>query len=164
MELTVKVPGKVMLCGEYHVLARGARALAFTLDAYLEVYVRYGTTMREELTLHSNLWDAPRQINAETVSDNMLVATVVELLPSGQHRVEELRVTSQLHPSFGFGSSSALRLALVYAAYLQAQGDSLLIPPAKRWQLAGRAFALQKKSQRFASGYDVATQCPRRHC
>lgn len=159
IELTVKVPGKVMLCGEYHVLTRGARALAFTLDAYLEVYVRYGTRVRQSLLLHANLWDAPRQINAETVSDDMLVATVGELLPSGQHRVEELRVTSQLHPSFGFGSSSALRLALACIAYLQAQGGSLLIPPAQCWQLAGQAFALQKKSQQFASGYDVATQC-----
>lgn len=147
-----------MLCGEYHVLTHGAQALAFTLDTYLEVYVRYGTTARESLTLHSNLWDAARQINAETVRDNMLVATVCELMPVGEHKVKEIRVTSQLNPRYGFGSSSALRLALVFITYLQQHDGSLTVPLVKGWQLAGQAFALQKKSQQCASGYDVATQ------
>ena len=158
-ELTVTVPGKVMLCGEYSVLICGARSLAFALDAYLEVYVRYGTTARESLTLHSNLWRAPRHVDATTVCDDMLVATVCALMPSGQHTVEELRVTSQLNPRYGFGSSSALRLALAYIASLQTLGGRLTMPPAQRWQIAGQAFALQKTSQRLASGYDVATQC-----
>ena len=147
-----------MLGGEYCVLTRGAHALAFALDAYLEVYVRYGTTARESLTLHSNLWDAPRPVNAKTVSDDMLVTTVCELMPAGEHKVEEMRVTSQLNPRYGFGSSSALRLALTFIAYLQQHDGSLLVSQAKGWQLAKQAFELQKKSQGFASGYDVATQ------
>ena len=157
-ELTVKVPGKVMLCGEYGVLTSGTRALAFALDAYLEVYIRYGTTARDSLILHSNLWHAPRQVDAKTTRDNMLVDTVCKLMPSGEHTVEEIRVTSQLNPSYGFGSSSALRLALAYIAYLQKLGVNLTVPPVKRWQIAGQAFAMQKKSQQLASGYDVATQ------
>ncbi len=147
-----------MLCGEYYVLVRGARALAFALDTYLEVYVRYDTAVRESLTLHSDLWDAPRQIDAATARDDMLVSTVCELMPPGKHKVEEIRVTSQLDPQFGFGSSSALRLALTLIAFLQQRGGSLIVPHAKRWQLAGQAFALQKESQGLASGYDVATQ------
>jgi len=157
-ELIVEVPGKVMLCGEYHVLTCGARALAFALNTYLEVYVRYGTTVRESLTLHSNLWGEPRQIDASTARDDMLSTTVCELMPAGKHRVEEIRVTSQLNPQHGFGSSSALYLALTFIAYLQRRGGNLIVPPAKRWQLAGQAFELQKQSQGLASGYDVATQ------
>lgn len=157
-ELIVEVPGKVMLCGEYHVLTGGARALAFTLNTYLEVYVRYGTAVRESLTLHSNLWSAPRQIDASTACDDMLSTTVCELMPAGEHRVDEIRVTSQLNPQHGFGSSSALYLALTFIAYLQRRGGSLIVPSAKRWQLAGQAFELQQKRQGLASGYDVATQ------
>ncbi len=147
-----------MLCGEYHVLTRGAQALAFALVAYLEIYVRYGTAARQSLLLHSNLWEMPRRVDAQTGHDSMLVATVGALMPPGKHRIEEIRINSQLHPSYGFGSSSALRLGLVYIAYLQTCGGSLLVPQAKRWQLARQAFALQKKSQQLASGYDVATQ------
>ena len=134
-----------MLCGEYHVLTLGARALAFTLDAYLAVGACYGTHARDSLTLHSNLWAAPRHIDATTLGDDMLVATVCELMPA-QHNVETISVTSQLQPHYGFGSSSALRLALTFIAYLQQQRGRLTIPPAKRWQLAGQAFALQKKT------------------
>lgn len=158
-ELIVEVPGKVMLCGEYHVLTCGARALAFALNTYLEVYVRYGARARESLTLCSNLWGVPRQIDANTAYDDLLSATVGELMPAGKHRVEEIRVTSQLNPQYGFGSSSALYLALTVIAYLQRRGGNLVVSPAKRWQLAGQAFGLQRRKQGLASGYDVATQC-----
>lgn len=157
-ELVVKVPGKVMLHGEYYVLTTGARALAFAIDSYLEVYARYGTPQRQSLTLHSNLWDTAQQIDINTDRADMLIDTVCELMPPGEHRVEEIRVTSQLDPKHGFGSSSAIRMALAFIAFLQQRATNLIIPQNKRWQLAGEAFELQKSYQGLASGYDIATQ------
>lgn len=158
-ELIVKVPGKVMLCGEYLVLyGVGSTAIAFAIDSYLEVYARYGTTKRESLTLRSNLWDKERQIDANTERDEMLIDSICELMPAGEHKVEEIVVTSQLDPRHGFGSSSALYMALTTIAFLQQRATNLIIPQAKRWQLAGQAFELQKQRQGLASGYDIATQ------
>ena len=147
-----------MLCGEYYVLTHGARALAFALDSYLEVYARYGTSTRASLTLHSNLWDTPMQIDNDTDPAEWLAVIVCELLQAGEHKVEEIRVNSQFKPNYGFGASSAMCLAFTFIAFLQARGGSLIVPQAKRWHLAGQAFELQKKSQLRASGYDVATQ------
>ena len=157
-ELTVTVPGKVMLCGEYDVLRQGAHAIAFVLDTRLEVYARYGTSARKSLTLHSDLWDTPMQIDDSTDPADWLAVIVCELLQAKEHKLEEIRVTSQFKPSYGFGSSSALCLALTLIAFLQERGRSLIVPEAKRWQLAGQAFELQKIGQYRASGYDVATQ------
>ena len=157
-DLLISVPGKVMLCGEYHVLARGGRALAFALDTSLDVHVRYSNTLRQELLLNSDLWPAPQRIDANTASRDLLIDTVQALLPAGKHKVEAISIKSELSPSYGFGSSSALRLALVFGAHLQDRQVSLQISPAKRWQLGRQAFALQKEQQGQASGYDVATQ------
>ena len=157
-ELIVRVPGKVMLCGEYFSLIGSSVAIAFALDTYLEVYVRYGTEMRQSLTLRSNLWEASQQVDADSDRESILVDSICQLMPAGEHRVEEIAVTSQLDPRHGFGSSSALYLSLSVIAFLQQRATNLIIPPAKRWQLAGRGFELQKKNQGLASGYDIATQ------
>ena len=136
-----------------------SKAIAFAIDSYLKVYARYGTKQRESLTLRSNLWDSARQIDANTERDDLLIDSVCELMPAGKHKVEAITVTSQLNPRHGFGSSSALYLALTTIAFLQRRATNLNISKAKRWRLAGRAFKLQKQRQGLASGYDIATQC-----
>ena len=47
----IKVPGKIMLAGEYSVL-HGGKALAATIDAYLTATI----TDSQQAVLNSNLW------------------------------------------------------------------------------------------------------------
>lgn len=154
-KLSITVPGKVMLSGEYAVLLPGSSALAFALNRYLRVRIEGSDTLTQAVTVTSNLWKSERLITANADHRDMLSAAVAELFIASGGRVEKISVASELCPSYGFGSSSALRLALVFGAYRLTHRH---ISPAKRRQLAHIAFTMQKEKQEHASGYDVITQ------
>lgn len=153
------VPGKIMLAGEYAVLS-GAPALAVTVDRTLTVRARRRS--RPGAEIQSNLWASPREIANDTTSkaamfkhaDPLEAAVAFGLAHYGLEGAL-VQVTSEIEPTYGIGSSSALRLAVVMAlSQLSALDDSDLNP----WHAARQAFELQLHSQKQASGYDIATQ------
>lgn len=155
--LSLRVPAKIILSGEYAILRRGSSCLVSTLQRYLHLRVVCGPR-RGALPVSSNLWEQTRYCDATTPRGEMLLDTIAELqLSAPEYNIAALKVVSDLDPVDGFGSSSALRLALVGAAHLTKTGTTRL-DERSRWQLAERAFRLQQQRQGLASGVDVIAQ------
>lgn len=193
-QITVRVPGKVMLAGEYTVLD-GAMALAATVAAHLEVVLKIlpadvgfggGTDGVSRCRVRSALW--PEQtywLTADggggwTISSAPASPAVQPLLAAVARGLDlyvpapqagaavlnlALEVDCALDPSFGIGSSSALRLGVLLAfAMAERLGrgdvcDGPAVPPPEMLAAASsEALALQRQAQRRASGYDLVTQ------
>ena len=154
--VTARVPGKLMLAGEYAVLQGGA-CIACTVDRFLEVEVM-GRTEGSGFLVASDLW--PEVLNGDHLPALLveeepllqLIATVRQHQP--QLTDLALRVQSQLTVSHGLGSSSAVRLA----ALLALQNFKAETSPDLLWECAREVWRLQQSQQGFASGYDVVTQ------
>lgn len=159
----VRIPGKVMLSGEYAVLA-GERALAVTVDRAMTVEMVWdqsSSTLDEAgrsfdagqrpVLLESNLWDAPRTL---TQSEREPFAAVVRygIEKSGLTPVC-VRVQSDLDVRYGLGSSSALRLGVSLGFRSRTHDRETARKLAEK-----DAFALQFAHQALASGYDILTQ------
>lgn len=158
--VSVRVPGKVMLCGEYSVLS-GGRALAATLDRHLAVRVRPKSGLGGAYVA-SDIWDQPRFVAKHTGdTGEPLLDAVAHGMKLFDVQDFEIRIDSELDIKFGFGSSSALRLGVLLALDEMARfakGEPQIRPRQELEPLAREAFLLQKKAQSKASGYDVATQ------
>lgn len=169
-EVIARAPAKVMLAGEYAVLA-GGRALAVTLDCWLTARLR--RVAGEGITVRSNLWPAAQHIAAgadlQELRGTPLLHAVAEAAKRYGIERAELSIESTIDVSHGIGSSSALRLAVAMAmaeAHLSWSNDA----PSHdgrdvadafadaTWGAARLAVALQREAQGGASGYDVATQ------
>jgi mevalonate kinase len=152
VNVQVKVPGKVMLCGEYSVLW-GNPCLAMTVDRFLEVNL---TAREGGAWVKSNLWDAPRNVVAGgQYSDGALQCVETGMSVFGLKNFE-VSINSDLG-EFGLGSSSALRLAILLAMAAW-QKQSIKLPESLKWSTAKLAWELQRSGQGVASGYDVMTQ------
>ena len=103
----VKVPGKVMLAGEYTVL-EGGPALACTVDRFLTV------TIDEKpisgIQVDSTLWPETKHVTSATESVEPLLQSVAFAANTYGANGYHLSVDSDLDLSFGLGSSSACRL------------------------------------------------------
>ena len=147
--VSVSVPGKVMLAGEYSVL-RGGRSLSFTVDKRLKAFA---TKCSDKFLIASNLWQDPIDLNQQRVGEpNPLLNTMEWAQQNWSANHAEIRITSQIEISDGLGSSSAVRLAS-----LMALGE-LLDHSSSGWEIPRLLWSLQKKEQGFASGYDFVTQ------
>ncbi len=153
--VTVRVPGKVMLAGEYSVLKGGA-CLSSTVDGFLTA--RITLQSRDSFEVSSNLWQKPVIVDdgyhRSKETKNILADTVSFARQHFKLGGGALKINSQLDIRHGFGSSSALRLAVLGAFnYLSnpSQADPLLDAQAL-------AYDLQKSHQKNASGYDILTQ------
>jgi mevalonate kinase len=172
-ELRVTVPGKVMLAGEYAVL-EGEPALAVTTTRAMTITVmrhaqrHLGTSTHASTTLvSSDLWAASRSVGQDSAGDEPLEQLVRELHLQGRPP-ERLHVDAALTPSWGIGSSSALRLGVLLAGSLAAsdsaqnkfnQSDFTQNDfTGKLWTSAAHALRLQRAAQPGASGYDICTQ------
>jgi hypothetical protein len=162
---TVRVPGKVMLAGEYAVLG-GGMALAVAIERYLTVQITGASSGDQGFTfckVHSDLWAKPAVVAADTVAadypDAPLLAAVAHAMQYYKMNAAQVDVTSELTVSYGIGSSSALRLGVMMAfsaAASRLKGDALSADDT--WQCARQALRLQRQAQTHASGYDLATQ------
>ncbi len=178
--VTVTVPGKIMLAGEYGVLW-GAPSLSCALDRTLTVQAE----VREagSIELHSPLWPDPllttltrygeAAAHEQAAFPLWLQATCAALACYPQLGLC-LRVSADFPISAGLGSSSALCLATMLAAAslagkqrensLRVEGrpsrSSFAFADAQEFFLAAgrQALAVQRSAQGFASGYDIATQ------
>jgi mevalonate kinase len=169
-EVIARAPAKLMLAGEYAVLA-GGRALAVTLDCWLTARLR--RVAGEGITVRSNLWPSAQHIapgaDLQELRGTPLLHAVAEAAKRYGIERAELSIESTIDVSHGIGSSSALRLA-VAMAMAEAHGswsdesallDGHTVADAfadATWGAARLAVALQREAQGGASGYDVATQ------
>lgn len=161
----VRVPGKVMLAGEYAVLG-GGTALSVAVGRYLTVKIVGASSDNRDFAcsrVHSDLWDKPGVVAAGAVAadypDAPLLAAVAHAMQCYKVHAAQVDVTSELTVSYGIGSSSALRLGVLMAfsaAASRLRGHSL--SAAGAWQCAREALRLQRQAQTQASGYDLATQ------
>ena len=152
-QVSVKIPGKVMLAGEYSVLF-GGNALAATVKNQMAIVAE---THDDGLCLlESTLLNEKTEFSTADAPDGPFSLFFTAAL-SGMRRHNiagaSISVKGDLQPEFGFGSSSALRLGTAVALKTLANG-----PKDTYWEEAQEAFKLQKKSQSQASGYDIVTQ------
>lgn len=147
----LRVPGKVMLAGEYTVL-QGGHCLACTTEPYLEIQA----TTQVGYELRSTLWKTPQVFTASALSRggepfSQAVAKAESLWQLGGALIE---VRSQLDIQAGLGSSSALQGGVLMAlSLLQTK-----IPSLSASDLIVAVTALQHARQGAASGYDIFTQ------
>lgn len=147
--LEVRVPGKMMLAGEYAVL-KGGPSLSVTVDAYLSLAIRKDT--KPGVWVESNIWTEPKQVPSSLATEPLL-----DSLHALSHCNARVSVRSDLAISFGLGSSSAVRLA-AHLATRAFQKPSMPLTEDERWDAAREAWQRQRAEQGFASGYDLLTQ------
>lgn len=159
--VNIKVPAKIMLSGEYAVMS-GFSSLSLALNKYLTVTLKKSSDHVSRV--RSSLWETPfcfEDISELKNKDDILLATIVSALEEKKIFPFDFFVSSDFSVSSGFGSSSALRLAVHYAFCLYSKAlekESLEISSRDSWLLAKKAFADQLTHQTKASGYDVVTQ------
>lgn len=150
--VSVTVPGKMMLSGEYAVLD-GARALAFTINRFLTVNA---ATQDNTFTFESDYWPESVEIAAAKLPEDHeepFVDTMCQIQKQRPISGARFKITSELDTRYGLGSSSALRLGLNLAISALQSADEQ-----NPWSDATAAFEQQQQFQKQGSGYDVATQ------
>ena len=162
--VSASVPGKVMLAGEYTVL-HGGEALAVTVALDLVAQVSpLPTGTFAGCRVLSDLWDEVQEIRpgtpATAFSTSPLLAAVARGMELYGIKSAEVSIRSALPLSYGIGSSSALRLAVLSAMQDFARQEQQLptLSQTEHLPVAREALALQRAAQRQASGYDIATQ------
>ena len=114
-----------MLAGEYAVL-RGCSALSVTNSHALYMQIQVTANQSENpatqstCTVYSNLWSEAVRFSdwGSNDQDDLLIAAVKAAFRPEYLKNSNLEITvsGDLDPSYGFGSSSALRIALFAAA------------------------------------------------
>lgn len=157
-QVSVKIPGKIMLAGEYSVL-HGGSALAATLDRTMTVRVK-AQPYQMGIKVDSNLWNGSQYLaplGSEAPNTATPIDPLMEVVSFGRRQYEcdhcEVLVESDIQVQDGIGSSSALRLGVL-------TGMATLAKPSaeSHWAQAEEALQLQRHHQSHASGYDIATQ------
>lgn len=143
-----------MLCGEYAILF-GEKALAYTISQHLELY--FSKSADSKFHVDSDFWDSKFSFKKfEDVSENLYKSPLIQALNICQKKWKtppfSLSIRSQMDPSAGVGSSSAVILAACYASQLLSGSFE------SKEQLAHCAYSIQKTIQEMASGYDALTQ------
>ncbi len=151
-EVSVEIPGKVMLGGEYAVMS-GMPCVAASTS--LTMTVRVSSIEGDKIRLVSGLWSEPRWFSSlDDFGDSVFEDAVKRALPSFVPM--EVSIISDLKVSYGVGSSSALRLGVLTAIDSYLTGSAL--SKAAVWAKADQAWQIQRQAQGQASGYDIATQ------
>ncbi|MCX6123348.1 MAG: hypothetical protein NTV34_01150 [Proteobacteria bacterium] len=157
----LKIPGKIMLAGEYSVL-RGGHSLAATIDRTMTVEVEAaieGSANAATWTVGSDLWDEPRLISDLRAQEQepLLRAVQAGARKSGLSG-GVVSVHSNLSIQDGIGSSSALRLGVSAAFDLLKNGRDSTTPSGVNRRALHQGWQLQAEAQGQASGYDLVAQ------
>ena len=149
----VRVPGKLMIAGEYSVLF-GGQALAYTVDTYLELEASVSDD--QHFHISSEYWDD--ECVVENLQDLVVPSVQKPLIHALAHAQKtfgndplKICVHSKLDRSAGMGTSSAVILAACAASQMFGQRGDLN-------DCAPVAIQVQKSLQGHASGYDILTQ------
>ena len=170
MKVIASLPAKIMLSGEYAVL-KGSPALALTLPYYLHLTLSQSESASAcGINIQSNLWSDPKYFTPDSLtlkaSEDALLHAIGRSLTRRKlwHNVSwDLAITSEYPPSYGFGSSSALRLGLLFALDAIEQKSTQLTPGTVS-KLAAEAYYDQLDFQTQGSGYDIFTQATGGFC
>ena len=150
--MKLRVPGKIMLAGEYAVLD-GCRSLAFTVNKYLEVDAKKSD--KNAHLVASTIWDKDIEISSSSFEKNPLTDAVFH---ASNGNYFDVKVDSELRIEDGMGSSSALRLA-VFSALSNSEKKSTKVHTwSEALDIAQAAYSRQLVDQGSASGYDIITQ------
>ncbi len=151
-ELSVSVPGKIMIAGEYAVL-RGGSSLSAAVDAWLTLSIKPNSLGRPRV--FSELWHEAKLLNPDLSRPEP--EPLLDSLRDLQRAAVDVSVRSELQVAFGLGSSSAVRLAGEIGSFAYRNSIRELSPELV-WSSAQTAWLRQKELQGFASGYDLVTQ------
>lgn len=169
IKISIKVPGKVMLCGEYTVL-KGCPSLATSLDTFFEIELTSSANQKPStIELNTPLWNAPKIFykedfkNSRYTQDEVFTSAVSEGLKHFPIDAPiSVNIKSCFPITYGIGSSSALRLGVIFGLqalnYKISDDKNRLSFCDDRWSAAKIAFLHQKADQEYASGYDIVTQ------
>ena len=158
-----------MLSGEYAVL-KGGIAVSSTIDSFLTVEASQDPleTSNGGILIESDLWKKPQLLEINSSQDDAKEASrqlhsdpLVESVRLGAKLFSvggnvRVAVRSDFPPAHGVGSSSALRLGVLFA--LREFTKVTETPTISDFDLITEAYNLQKASQVYASGYDFANQ------
>lgn len=149
----IRVPGKIMLSGEYAVLF-GERSLAFAIDRHMDVYVSESSD--ECFHVSTDLWNEELVFKSfDEVPEDKKKTPLIRALQVSQQAFSntalKIEIRSQMDASAGMGTSSAVILGCTIASSLFAK-NTVTTSPMKL------AYQVQKDIQGNASGYDVLTQ------
>jgi mevalonate kinase len=137
--ITVSAPGKLMLCGE-HAAVYGYPCLVTAVSQRLMVSIK--KTEDEKIVI-----DAPQVKNTQFVQSALLRAG--EALGI-RHTGLSIHTSSQFSSTIGFGSSSAVAVATVFAL------AQLFHVPFEKKQIFDLAYQSVLDVQKTGSGFDVA--------
>jgi mevalonate kinase len=157
--IEIKVPGKIMLAGEYAVL-KGGHALASTINQSMFIHVSLDPASYV-WNVESDLWQTPSSVDMRHQSQqhsDPLLQSVFALAKRHGLSGGTIRVRSDLDIHHGAGTSSALRLGIAGAMQTLKYGRGATHPSGINPTCMGHAWELQRLSQGIASGYDIATQ------
>ncbi len=154
--VSVVVPGKIMIAGEYSVL-RGKHALALAVDKFFRIEAE--PNPEDSFIIESSYYKRQKGLNTTNFEDVKLIS---KKSPHLLHAIErgtetfnspflKIKINSEYPPHWGFGSSSALIMGLLSIQKELGNCNQQI-------NCSTMATNLQKDIQGFASGYDCATQ------
>lgn len=151
----VRVPGKLMLCGEYTVLSPGGVALALPVPTDLWVGVEVSgasdAVTSEALGLVAVAPDADPRLRYVAEAVTAARCAVGETAPLA------IRIGGSMQApggaKLGLGSSSAVVVGVIYATWALLQGS----PPPVDTLFRLSHWAHRRAQGKLGSGYDVAT-------
>lgn len=158
-KIIVKVPGKIMLAGEYAVIA-GFPSLSFAINRYMTIAV--GFSKDQDYHAESVLWKKPLRLSFYQLQEepkNLVHEILCCARKNFQIPPVQITIASNLDAAAGVGSSSALCLGMLSGLYALTNGiTSQDMSKREKQAIAKLAYEIQLKRQRHASGYDVLTQ------
>lgn len=171
--IKVRVPGKLLLAGEYAILVPGSLALGLAVNRYLDVELERASHFRIETALLPSAWEcaSAAELDPETCPGvlrfvisalNLGLSYLCEQDPQLEHNPPafHLKLASQLDAAamgkkIGLGSSGAATVAVLAALLAWAGAD--LSAPALRLKLFKLAYLAHSQIQGNGSGADIAT-------
>ena len=159
-QIHVKVPGKLMLFGEYSVLWE-EKCLAFTPHMFMDISAKF--SLQDEDRVSSDLWEQDLIINSQSSFpeelQNHFMIELIHKLKSLFHINQglTLKINSAWPIEYGLGSSSALILGTSIATACLALQKTKLTT-SEQWKMAQFSKSFQEQLQGFSSGYDLASQ------
>jgi phosphomevalonate kinase len=162
----VKVPGKMLIAGEYAVLEPNQKAVVMAVNRYVSAYVepsRQNQLSLPQLGLEDVTWDQNIQFNLLDPRLNFIqnsIKVVQQYLSENSITLEpfRLRIKSELDSTetgkkYGLGSSAAVVTAVVSAILMMYEDKLEPITLDKVFKLAALAHI---KTQKSGSGVDIA--------